>query len=882
MAGIERARWQAVSPLLDELLDADESRRAARLSQLRRQDRTLADEVAALLAQQAAVETGEFLEGSALGLSAPASLARRTIGSYTLERPLGQGGMGAVWLGRRSDGRFEGRAAVKFLNLTWLARGGAERFAREGSALARLAHPNIARLLDAGVADGQPYLVLEYVEGEPIDRWCDARSLGVEARVRLFLDVLAAVSHAHRNLILHRDLKPSNILVTADGQVKLLDFGIAKLIDDGAEPAAATELTQLAGRVFTPEYAAPEQVQGSDATTATDVYALGVLLCLLLADSHPTARADQTPVERLRALLETEPTRPSDAALRADPAVAIRRGSNPKQLARALRGDLDNIVAKALKKAPAERYPTVDAFAGDLLRHLKHEPVSARPDSFVYRAGRFVRRHRTGVGASALVALSLVAGMAGTAWQAREARRERDAALFQAERALAKGNLANLIIGSLGDSDRPLTQREILERSVQLIDKQFARDPRIAVDLLLPIAGQFFTLGDTERELAVMQRAAALAQASGEPNLIAGVACDTVETEISRSRPDLARAHLRDAQAALRRVSAPDFQTEIACLIAEAQIARAQGELERATERVETALARCERAGQTRGNTYPRLLSLLGVLQSERGDLMGSFETLQRRKRMYEGTGRGGTLDHLAVQRGQAMILMAWGEYREASELVAAVVTRWRDASDVDTPPHWFDYTRGLLALRLGDATGAQQLLAGAGARARARGHARDALDADYALVQALIELARFDDAEGLLAATEAALPPDAPVYRRVTPATLRARLRLGQGRPIEAAAIMARELSRLDAAMVKDSGARAAALRLAARTRLALGDADGAREHALAAGVESQRRARDPASSADAGEALLLEAQAWRLAIQRPRCAPPSRPSAR
>jgi len=865
MAGIDPDRWRRISPLLDELLEADAARRAARLAQLRSTDVSLADEVAALLAREAAVETAQFLAGSALDAADAITLAGRTIGTYTLERPIGHGGMGSVWLARRSDGRFEGKAAVKFLNLAWLARGGAERFAREGSALARLAHPNIARLLDAGVADGQPYLVLEYVEGEPIDRWCDARSLDIEARVRLFLDVLAAVAHAHNNLILHRDLKPSNILVTSDGRVKLLDFGIAKLIGEGDGPAAATELTQLAGRAFTPEYAAPEQVQGGDVTTATDVYALGVVLYELLCGSHPTARADQAPVERLHALLEAQPARLSGTAAHAPRQVAAARATTPEKLARALRGDLDNIVAKALKKSPGERYATVDAFAADLLRYLKHEPVGARSDSLAYRAGKFVRRHRFGVAAGAAVLAVLIAGVAGTAWQAREARRERDAALFQAERALAKGNLANLIIGSLGDADRPLTQRELLERSVQLIEKQFARDPRIAIDLLLPIAGQFATLGDAAQELAVMQRAAALAQASGEPSLIAGVACDTVETEISRRRLDLAREHLRNAQAALQSAPTPDLQTEVTCLIAEAQLARAQGELEHATERIQTALARSERAGQTRGNMYPRLLSLLSVVYSERGDLMRSFETLQRLERLAEDAGRTGTLDHLTVQRGQAMILMAWGEYRAASDSVAAVVARWRGANGVDELPHWFEYTRGLLALHMGDAGAARQLLAGAAERARARGHVRDALATEFALAQALIELARFDEAEPLLAATEAALPPNARVYRRVTPATLRARLRLAQGRPADAAEIVERELARLDASTFKDPVARAAALRTGARVRLALGDAGGALERARAAVAESQRAARDPARSADVGEALLIEAQAQR-----------------
>jgi eukaryotic-like serine/threonine-protein kinase len=423
MARIHKERWLQISPLLDELLEADEPTRATRLEHVRREDAGLADELAALLGEYASLETAEFLEGSALSLVVP-DLAGKVVGNYTLDRTVGAGGMGTVWLAHRSDGRYEGQAAVKFLNLALLDRGGAERFRREGSVLARLQHPHIAHLLDAGVTTGQPYLVLEYVEGEPIDRWCDTRALGVEARIRLFLQVLAAVSHAHGKLILHRDLKPSNILVTRDGNAKLLDFGIAKLIEEGETPAQAAALTKE-GRAFTPEYAAPEQMQGGEVTTASDVYALGVLLQVLLAGSHPTARADGTPVERLRALVENEPRRPSVAARGGGEAVARLRGTTPRQLERALAGDLDNIVAKALRKSPAERYATVDALASDLLRHLNHEPVSARADSLTYRTGRFIARNKLAVFSAASVVLALVAGAGVATWQAVEANQRR-------------------------------------------------------------------------------------------------------------------------------------------------------------------------------------------------------------------------------------------------------------------------------------------------------------------------------------------------------------------------------------------------------------------------------------------------------------------------
>jgi len=443
-----QARWSVLSPLLDELLELDEPARGRRLAVLRTDDAALADELQALLDELPEIERGAFLERPAL--MATPGLAGQTVGPYTVERELGEGGMGSVWLARRTDGRYEGLVAIKFLNAALMARGGAQRFAREGSILARLSHPNIARLLDAGVArDGaQPYLVLEYIDGQPIDRHCDEHRLDLQQRVLLFLDVLAAVAHAHNHLVLHRDLKPSNILVTAEGEVKLLDFGIAKLLDDAQAPGAATELTRQAGRAFTALYAAPEQLQGDDVTTATDVYALGVLLYQLLGGRHPTAEhsTTTTPLDQMRAVIEQEPKRLSDT-------VAHSPRHDAAKLARELRGDLDNIVAKALKKAPAQRYANAAEFADDLRRYLNHEPVAARPDGAAYRVGKFLRRHRVGVAAGALVAGALAAGLGVALWQAREAERQR----VQAE------GLIEFMLGDLRKKLQPVGRLDVLD-----------------------------------------------------------------------------------------------------------------------------------------------------------------------------------------------------------------------------------------------------------------------------------------------------------------------------------------------------------------------------------------------------------------------------------
>ena len=405
-------QWRALSPMLDVALGMADAERLIWLSSLRERDPSLADQLELLLGHHRAAAGEGFLEECSIGSSGRSGLAGQTLGPYTLISQIGQGGMGSVWLAERSDARFERKVAVKFLNIALIGRAGEERFKREGFILGRLTHPNIAELIDAGVSDaGQPFLVLEHVEGDQIDRYCDQHRLDVEARIRLFLDVLQAISQAHDNLIVHRDLKPSNILVRTDGQVKLLDFGIAKLLD---EEQPGTPLTAGGMRAMTPQYAAPEQLTGEAATTATDVYTLGVLLYVLLTGCHPTGAGAHTPADLVRAILDTEPARPSDivAPTRANAGIitpnAAQRATTPERLSRMLRGDLDTILARALKKKPCERYTSVRAFADDLRRYLGHEPISARPDTIAYRAGKFMRRHRGSVTAAILATLGTI------------------------------------------------------------------------------------------------------------------------------------------------------------------------------------------------------------------------------------------------------------------------------------------------------------------------------------------------------------------------------------------------------------------------------------------------------------------------------------------
>jgi serine/threonine-protein kinase len=540
--------WREVEPHLERALELGGAAREAWLSELRAADPSLADEVARLLALHEENVLGNFLEEPLAAPPPAATLAGQTLGAWTLVEPIGQGGMGSVWLARRSDGRFEGRAAVKLLNASLVGRAGEERFRREGSILARLVHPHVARLLDAGVAPwGQPYLVLEHVDGERIDAYCDALRLGVEARLRLLLDVASAVSHAHSNLVVHRDIKPSNVLVDRGGNVKLLDFGIAKLLEEGEGSGDASALTREGGRAFTPEFAAPEQLAGGVVTTATDVHALGTLAYLLLAGTHP-AGIGTTPSEILKAIVEAVPEKPSEAATAEAAGV---RGTTPDSLRRQLRGDLDTIVAKALKKSPGERYASADAMAADVRRFLGREPIAARPDTLGYRAARFVSRHRVGVALVALAAAGVLGGALAALWQAREARRQRDSARAQLARAAASSEFQSFLLSAAAPSGKKFVPADLLEQGEIVVERQFREDDPLRAELLAGIGMQYLTAQRWEKARPVLERADALARRSSDPALRARVRCPLALSLVSDGQADRAEAMISGAIAEL-------------------------------------------------------------------------------------------------------------------------------------------------------------------------------------------------------------------------------------------------------------------------------------------------------------------------------------------
>lgn len=661
------ANWPQLSPLLDELLDLPEQERQTRLNEVRAQNPQLGDDLATLLSDSQSAQVKDFLAKPLLNSvdQAPEStLAGQRLGAYVLESPLGQGGTGSVWRARREDGRFTGAVAIKLLHLSLLGRAGAERFKREGDILARLTHPNIAHLLDAGVTPGgQPYLVIELVEGERIDRHCDLKRLDVNARLALFDKVLSAVAHAHTHLVIHRDIKPGNILVTPDGTVKLLDFGIAKLLEDETTAGEATELTRDGGRVLTPEYAAPEQLRGEAITTATDVYALGVLLYQLLSGRHPTSPESGTSAEIVRATLETD-------------AQIMSRAATTPDLRRLLQGDLDNITAQALRKLPSERYGTVAAFAEDLRRHRAHEPVSARADSLGYRTRKFVRRHRLAVGAASTTLLALLAGVLGTTWQAMEARAQRDEAraarleaVAQTQRAVRERDVAEATDEFLGflltsTSGKAVSAKELLARGEEQALRQFKDAPLMQARLQLTLAGLYSELDETDRMAVVLDSARRAADAAGPAGAGLRALTDCLRASDVDITPDAAAADAvyKAALPVLRSGPQADTTLLVSCLSARSMRTTQAGLPKDAAEQYREVLQvlGAPRPGQRSMSLALRLGLAWNTARTGMVELGRGIQTLRAGLQELEQMGRGQTgmtstwLNNLAILEGQA------------------------------------------------------------------------------------------------------------------------------------------------------------------------------------------------------------------------------------
>jgi serine/threonine protein kinase len=499
--------WRRVRQILEQALEVAPERRSVYLEEVCAGDQALRREVEALIAADQQAGTG-FLAGSAVDASTIltaaeelVSLIGTRIGPYQIVEEIGHGGMGTVYRAVRADDQYRKEVAIK------VVRGGLgdefrlHRFLAERQILANLDHANIARLLDGGATeDGRPYVVMEYVEGRPIDEYCDQGKLPVPERLKLFRTVCSAVAYAHQRLVIHRDIKPVNILVTKEGEPKLLDFGIAKILDP---EDTGVDQTVTVMRLMTPEYASPEQVRGEPITTASDVYSLGVVLYGLLTGRRPYGSASRVPRDIVQAVIETEPEKPSASVTRAETvtaqAVSETRDEIPEKLQRRLRGDLDNIVLKALRKEPERRYASVDQFSEDIRRHLEGLPVIARPDTFLYRSGKFVKRHKASVAAAITVLLTLIVGLAITVHETYIARAERAKA---EQRFNDVRKLANSLLFEVHDAIQTLpgatpARKLIVDRALQYLDA-LAKEAKGDLSLQRELGAAYEKVGDVQ------------------------------------------------------------------------------------------------------------------------------------------------------------------------------------------------------------------------------------------------------------------------------------------------------------------------------------------------------------------------------------------------
>lgn len=715
-------RWAEAKEAYYALASLPEGEREAEIERRLGADPELLSVVRGLLGHEDV--PAEFLEGPALGsvggvVHAFSSGAHEegedaalgmTVGHYVLESRLGRGGMGAVYLASRADGAYEHKVAVKVVKRGLDTEDVVRRFRRERQVLAQLQHPNIARLLDGGVtADGRPYLVMEYVEGRQIDRYCEEEGLSVEARLRLFCTVCAAVHSAHQNLVVHRDLKPGNILIDASGEPKLLDFGIAKVLEP--EAGGAAEMTAPERRLLTPGYASPEQVLGRPVSTASDVYSLGVVLYQLLSGEAPYRFETGTDDEVRRVVCEVEPQPPATTAKR------TRRGgvADADELARRLRGDLDNIVMMAMRKEPERRYASAEQFAADIRRHLEGHPVIARPSTLSYRAAKFVRRNAVGVAAAAVVAAAVAAGVAGVAWQASVARAQRDSAIA----AHAEADRANEFLQSILESanafsraGHDVTVREVLEGSAERARAELAEHPAVLAPSLAMIGGAYTSLGLYERAEPLLREALALTREIGAaPGHVAERLNDLATLLYARGELEEAEALVREAIALEEEVAAGS-EIYLLSLNNLGAVLRARGDLDGAEAALRRALElRLQRFGAGDLAVAETMNNLANILRL-RGDLPGAEAMLTESLEVRRDTLGG---DHPLVAQSMsnlAVLIHSQHDYDRAEPLYRESLRLLTAALGEEHPDRASTlYGYGMLQRMRGDDEAAEPLL---------------------------------------------------------------------------------------------------------------------------------------------------------------------------
>jgi len=637
------ARWMRVRDLFEQAIELPAHQRESFIDKNCAGDDSLRDELQALVASDLAHSKSPLT--SAIGAAVDATTRERrhellgtVIGPYRLTSVLGHGGAGTVYLGERVDRQYSAQVAVKVVEGAALHAEISRRFRAERQILANLNHPHIARLIDAGeTPQGFPYLVMEYVHGEPIHQYCDRLQLSLDERVSLLLKVCAAVHYAHQNLVVHRDLKPGNILVTPDGTPKLLDFGIAKLLDTG-DTAAEMALTRLNDRILTPEYASPEQILGQTVTTSSDVYALGVVLYELLTGLRPYKVSSASQLELERTICITDPARPSTAVREAllklsdDPpptrnihTVAEARGTTPMRLRSLLNGDLDAILLRALRKEPVHRYNSIEQFAADLRRHLARAPVLAREGNWVYYAQRFTRRHIFGVSVTAGFIVVLAAALIVTSIQAKRIAEQRDAANREKQTSEAVANFMLNVFAAADPftvQDKQVTAGELLDRAAKNIHEDLDQQPAVKARLLEAIGRSYQRQGHANIGIGLLEEALQIRrrQEGGNNPALVPTLSNLARAQLFQSETAAAKASLEEAHGLLEKAGKKD-SAEYAHILADlSRVEYERGETATARQRIEEALPLLKKHYGTKHIEVASALTLLGYILQWQGD----------------------------------------------------------------------------------------------------------------------------------------------------------------------------------------------------------------------------------------------------------------------
>jgi serine/threonine protein kinase/tetratricopeptide (TPR) repeat protein len=800
-------------------------------------------------------------------------LPEQRVGPYRLIERIGEGAMGEVFLAEQTA-PVARRVALKVIKPGMDSREVIARFELERQTLALMSHPSIAHIIDAGTTEtGRPYFAMEYVPGIPLTKYCDRHRLSIDARLVLFMRICDAVQHAHQKGVIHRDLKPGNLLVAdLDGHPtpKVIDFGIAKAVAPGQQASQAH--TRIGHLIGTPEYMSPEQAQLSplDVDTRADVYSLGVVLHELLTGALPfkTTDPNATPAMLVQELLTHNPAAPSERVRVGEPVSAesaAQRQLTQRQLAARLAGDLDWIVLKALEKDRNRRYGSPAELAADIRRHIANEPVLAGPPFAIYRMRKFAGRHR--------LALSIVGGLFAAALvfgglmarQAHEIALQRDEARFQAQRAEASSEFMSLMLEEVGPGGAPLSPVELVDRGVELLNRQYGGDPRFSARMLLQMSRRYMDLGNTEKQSAVLTRAETLARELKDDELLAAIDCAIVSSEVEANRIDESKRKLVDARAVLARLPDAPLGTRVDCLRAESEIAELGRAPETAIARLSEAQKLLEESGQTKGLQYNAVLTDLGGIYFRTNRFREALALNLQTSEALDRNGRGGTLAKVTVTQNRASLLYRLGEVKRAQAVGLEALRRAQALRSGQRVAPQMAVAFSVTLNRLDQTGQAADLLASAREDAKALGNEFWGAAASYHLGRAFLlagkldrAQAPLDDAGRIWKANETANSDRLADLTRTL-----AELELARGKTAAAVELIETSLTRFNYPQDTRGNGIAAALIAASRIYLKHGDADKAIAFGEAGLALAEGIARDPRESADVGEACLVLANA-------------------